>query len=275
MIQRKRVTPAGAPEWMVTYGDMMGLLLTFFIMLVAMSEVKDNDKFRKVMEAVKEAFGYEGGMGTVVSKDAPENSLITRLDEISLENFKFKAGNAQDQGVEGRENTVRRIREGIEFTIGGRIGFDFGSAELREEAKAALQEVATLIRGENNKIEIRGHSTRAETGPDKKYKDGHELSFARATAVADYLVQLHIRPDRLRRVTCGSSEPLVQRAYDEQSKAANRRVEIIVNQSLVQQFDGGEHETIPKAPSSALPDELGDPTQAVTQVQIDNAEEEP
>ena len=41
--------PTGAPAWMVTYGDMMSLLLCFFIMLVAMSEIKE-DKFKKILE---------------------------------------------------------------------------------------------------------------------------------------------------------------------------------------------------------------------------------
>jgi chemotaxis protein MotB len=258
-LNKKPKGEEGAPLWMVTYGDMMSLLLTFFIMLVAMSEVKDDQKFRKVLAAVKQAFGYQGGVGAIISTDAPENSLISRLDEITLQNFKLKAGNALDEGVEGRENTVKRIREGIEFTIGGAIGFQFGSAELRPEARTALAEVTTYLRGENNKIEIRGHTTRAEVGPDKPFADEHELAFARATAVANYLAELGIRTDRLRRVTCGSSEPLIQRAYDEQSKAANRRVEIIVNQSLVQEFYGGEHESTPPAPVQP-PGEPAEPT---------------
>ncbi|MFN0196532.1 MAG: flagellar motor protein MotB, partial [Planctomycetaceae bacterium] len=46
--------PAGAPEWVVTYGDMMSLLLTFYIMLVSMSEMKDNSngKLRAMMDSM-------------------------------------------------------------------------------------------------------------------------------------------------------------------------------------------------------------------------------
>ena len=52
---------AGAPLWMVTYGDMVTLLLTFFVMLLAMSEVKKDDRFIDFMQAIREAFGYVGG----------------------------------------------------------------------------------------------------------------------------------------------------------------------------------------------------------------------
>src|SRR5690606_21337153 len=50
--------PPGVAEWVVTYGDMMSLLLTFFIMLVSMSEVKEDEKYRAVMEALQHYLGY-------------------------------------------------------------------------------------------------------------------------------------------------------------------------------------------------------------------------
>ncbi len=243
--KKKQPAPQGAPEWMVTFGDMMALLLTFFVMLVSMSEIREDEKFQKVMQSLSQAFGYNNSMGTAPTDEPPENSLIARLDEITLQNFKMKTGNATDEGVEGRENTVKRIREGIEFTIGGGIGFETGSAELKPAAKEALVEVSQYIRGENNKIEVRGHTTKAEVGPDRSFESEHDLAYARASAVARFLTAQKVRADRLRRVSCGSSEPLILRAYDERTKAANRRVEIIVNQSLVQQFEGGEGEAPP------------------------------
>lgn len=236
---------------MVTFGDMMALLLTFFVLLVSMSEIRDEEKFRKVLQSLQQAFGYQNGVGSMPTEQPPENSLMTRLEQITLQNFKMKSGNATDEGVEGRENTVKRIREGIEFTIGGGIGFDFGSAELKPAAMEALVEISEYVRGENNKIEIRGHTTKAEVGKDKSFQSEHDLAYARAGAVAKYLEGLNVRADRLRWVSCGSSEPLILRAYDERTKAANRRVEIIVNQSLVQEFEGGEGEA--PAPDPAAP----------------------
>ncbi|HOA53996.1 MAG TPA: flagellar motor protein MotB, partial [Thermogutta sp.] len=47
----------GAPEWVLTYGDMMSLLLTFFIMLAALSEVKKKDEFEMLAEALRRRFG--------------------------------------------------------------------------------------------------------------------------------------------------------------------------------------------------------------------------
>ena len=60
--KKAKSQPEGAPLWMVTYGDMVTLLLTFFVMLLAMSEVKKDDRFVDFMQAIREAFGYVGGM---------------------------------------------------------------------------------------------------------------------------------------------------------------------------------------------------------------------
>src|SRR5262245_53204343 len=66
--------PPGAPEWAVTYGDMMSLILTFFIMLVAMSELKKNDKFQGVADALEQQFGP--GKSADASGDQPRRAVV-------------------------------------------------------------------------------------------------------------------------------------------------------------------------------------------------------
>ncbi|MHC4990575.1 MAG: flagellar motor protein MotB, partial [Planctomycetota bacterium] len=59
----------GAPEWIVTFGDMMSLLLTFFILLQMFSEMKRDHEYQRVVTAIKEAFGYSGGVGVLPTDD--------------------------------------------------------------------------------------------------------------------------------------------------------------------------------------------------------------
>ena len=54
---KKPEAPAGAPAWIVTYGDAMTLLLCFFVIIVSMSEIKENQKFHQVVESLKMTFG--------------------------------------------------------------------------------------------------------------------------------------------------------------------------------------------------------------------------
>ena len=65
--------PAGVPEWVVTYGDMMSLLLTFFIMLVSLSEIEANEKYRAVMDALQKYVGYRATPKSPPGKNFPLN----------------------------------------------------------------------------------------------------------------------------------------------------------------------------------------------------------
>jgi chemotaxis protein MotB len=94
MAKKKEKSEAGAPAWMITYGDMMSLLLCFFIMLVAMSEIKAEEKFEQVMQSLREAFGYQGGMGAVPTLEPPKISMLQRLESIVIPRKIKKIGKA-------------------------------------------------------------------------------------------------------------------------------------------------------------------------------------
>ncbi|MDH3584885.1 MAG: flagellar motor protein MotB [Phycisphaerae bacterium] len=242
-MKKKCKCPVGVPEWVVTYGDMMTLLLCFFILLAAFSELKKDQEFQDVVKAIQEAFGYTGGAGVSPTQDAPAKSIINRIEAIALHKSKFrKPSRADDPGVTGKQTTVKRIREGLLFSVGGLVSFEPGSAELLDHARGELAKIARLVRGQNNKIEVRGHATALDlealgaeaTGAARSQL--WELSHRRALAAMEALTSTDngIRPQRIRVVACASHEPLLARAYDQDRAAANRRVEIIVNESLVQ-----------------------------------------
>ena len=134
---------------------MMSLLLCFFIILVALSEIKKEDKYRVVVEEVKKAFGVLGGGGRVTTPNDPKLSLIERLENLRLlKPMNKNRSNTDDPGVDGRDPQVTRVREGMLFTQGGRITFEPGSAQLSDLAMQQLMTIAGLTRGYNNKIEL-------------------------------------------------------------------------------------------------------------------------
>ncbi len=240
MARKKKKQPAGAPEWMVTYGDMMTLLLCFFVMLVSFMKMKEEEKLRPVIEAIKEAFGYTGGSGSVPTNELPVNSVHELLQETALyREQERRLSQADDPGMFGKQTTVKRVREGLQYTVGGSITFEPGSAELKPAALDQLKRIADVIRGKNNKLEVRGHASAADLRLDGGATGNWNLSYERARAVMTFLTRpaQGIRPERIRVVACGDQEPLVRRAYDQKQQAVNRRVEIIVVESLVQDFE--------------------------------------
>ena len=65
MLKEETTTTERRADWVVTYGDMMTLLFCFFLILISMSEIKQDQKFQDVRESIKRAFGYQGGVGFV------------------------------------------------------------------------------------------------------------------------------------------------------------------------------------------------------------------
>ncbi|QNN23887.1 flagellar motor protein MotB [Planctomycetales bacterium ZRK34] len=242
-MKNKCKCPEGVPDWVVTYGDMMSLLLCFFILLAAFSELKKEEEFQDVVRAVQEAFGYTGGAGFVPSQESPTTSIIKRIDAINLHREKNRRiSRADDPGVTGKDTVVKKVREGLQFTIGGRVTFEPGSARLMDSVKDQLNAVAEAIRGQNNKVEIRGHCSNDDLPAGASPQDFWQLSYQRALAVEQYLTAppCNIDARRLRVVACSNYEPLAQRVYDPSQVAVNRRVEVIATEALVADFEDNE-----------------------------------
>jgi len=223
---------------MVTFGDMMSLLLCFFVILVSMSELKQDQKFQKVKESIKRAFGYQGGVGFVPGHVAPSNTMNKKMIELIMRKYQLQIGKSSDEGIEGENPSVKNIREGLEYSIGGRVHFEPGKAKLLEHARNQLDIFADVIRGMNNKIRIRGHAARLPSRLHQPFTTLDDLSYARGLAVKKYLISRKIRPQRLTIEACGDNEPVRSQAYDNQSRAINDRVSIIITESLMDDYRG-------------------------------------
>jgi len=239
MARAKPAQPKGAPDWLVTYGDAMTLLLCFFVILVSMSEFKNDQRFQNVMESLRRAFGgYVGSVGSLPIKDTPTNTLIQQLLELEVPIHKKNQGDSDEEGIHGKKFRVTNVRDGLEVVVGGRITFDRFSATLQPEARDLLAKTAERIRGYNTKILVRGHATREPLPADSLYEDARDLSYARARAAAQLLIENGVRPIRLALVAVGDAEPLVRQAYTEERRSLNRRVEVLVTEDLIDDFAG-------------------------------------
>lgn len=231
--------PKGAPEWMVTYGDAMTLLLCFFVIIVSMSEIKQDQKFQKVMESLRITFGgYDGAMESVPTNMQASNTLIKMLIELVPKVHTEKTGDTDEEGIEGRKFRVTNVRDGIEIVIGGMITFERFSSTLMPEARALVSKTAQRMRNYNTKILVRGHATREPLPEDSIYPDKRALSYARAVSVAEELERNGVRFERIVVEALADTEPLVNQAYREERRALNRRVEILVTEDLVADYAG-------------------------------------
>ena len=235
--------PEGAPAWVLTFGDMMSLLLTFFIMLVAMSEIKKEDEWRAITEAVKKSFGMKIGGGSMPTEEDPALQAVKILEEIESRNHQHEERSRDtEEGPDGTDNKVTKPRESMEFVIGGVVTFEPGSSELTITGQRVIDDLATVIKGHKNKIEVHGHTSSMEPLEKEGYSDLWELSMARARVVERYITSEKIGIDkaRIRLVANADNEKKAHRLYDPTSQRTNQRVEIIVTDAIVDDFNAPE-----------------------------------
>jgi len=233
---------AGAeiPEWVVTFGDMMSLLLTFFIMLVSMSEIKDS-KFQALEEALKQQFGpdtvsFSRSPGLVLK---PRKSALAKLATNGMsQRHGTMRGGAEVKSPQGDFAEVRIIRAGSEIVTGTVVSFEHGKTELTDQTRRQLEFQSRLFRKSGQKIEIRGHTTRRPLSVKSPFEDHWELAHARSQAVKRLLIAQGINSVRLNVTSAGAEDPL----YTSIEKfRANDRVEVFLTPEEAQ-FGANEAE---------------------------------
>ncbi|HUT10835.1 MAG TPA: flagellar motor protein MotB [Thermoguttaceae bacterium] len=225
---------AEIPEWVVTFGDMMSLLLTFFIMLFSMSEIKEDQRYQAIMDALRKRFGFESTIVSPMPGEAdPKNSMIAKLATLGrAQRADTMRGGDKVKAPVGEHPRVMAMHVSRHSTRGGLVTFEIGSAELTDEHKRILQAAAQQIGGKPQKIEIRGHTSTHPLPPGSPYKDHWDLAHARCKAVMEYLVKLGIERRRIRLTSAAENEPKHTQP-DPMLLKSNPRVEIFVLPELV------------------------------------------
>jgi len=229
----------GIPEWVVTFGDMMSLLLTFFIMLVSMSEMKEDEKYQAMVESFREQFGHDMSMESMVpgnsrARGAPLPHPIYAMGRAKKKDL--KRGGQEVKSVTGDNERVQIIRPGDDSSIGGVIYFEEGAAQLSEKNKRNLQRIIHQIAGKPQKIEIRGHTSRKPVDRNSGLRDIWDLAYERCRNTMKFLVEQGIDPARIRLGSAGAGEPIYSGVDPDQLKR-NSRVQILMWDERVRDLD--------------------------------------
>jgi outer membrane protein OmpA-like peptidoglycan-associated protein len=180
----------------------------------------------------------KGQVGKKVDLAIDFHSLLERLESMVKPDMPKSLGDSEQEGIHGKNFRLRKIRDGMEITIGGPVLFDPFSAELTEQGKKAIQEIGNTLRGHRNKVEIRGHAAEYPQPEDWTFEDAMELSWMRTKAVANELILRGVDPRTLLYSAAGPNEPLNRRDYDAHKRGEGRRVVVLVRQSLIDDYMG-------------------------------------
>ncbi len=235
----------GAPLWMVTYGDMMTLLLCFFVLLLSFSSVQQSD-FNKAMGSLK---GYLGvlvsrNMGILspnynfteavmrlhpsnLKEDAEQKEQINESYLITLAEEMKK--DAEKKGI-GGDIEIINIYNTLRIRMPVAVIFSQGELKFNKSARGFLNKIVSLLKDIPYDIEVEGHTDNVPIFSEK-YESNWELSSQRAIMVLRYLIDKGIDQKRLSAIACGEFHPIADNNTEE-GRRKNRRVEIVIGTKL-------------------------------------------
>ena len=273
----------GAPEWMVSYADMITIVMAFFVVLYATAsgagkhdkghsasdsktEAKvdnptggkgnngnqdlENEKLREVFRSMCDRFGPNWTMANcwLGGPTAIRGRVPAELKALPGDKRAKSLGAGQPNGESSVTLVLNRPSES---TIpGGRVYFDEFSANLDDSQKADLLFVAKQLAGKLQKTEIRGHTSRQSLPRDSAFPDHLDLAYARCRAVRNFLESHGVDPRRMRLGVAAEHEPsdtISSPTYGER----NSRVEIRLLNEWLKNPEQEQAETSPRSPAVA------------------------
>ena len=235
MLQRKKkCPPEGAPDWLLTYGDMTTLLLTFFILMFTTAEVDGYD-LRMILAAFRGLGTFQGGntiqAGRLAELGNNIMSLPSQESGKALDKARKTAISLFQPELKTKMVRIKEDERGLVITLTGDTFFNPASAEVDlEESRSLLQKVSGLLMSPelaDKTFRIEGHTDSVPTDPNSDFPTNWELSTARSTNILKFLVEFGVEESMFQVAGFADTVPLASNDTSE-GRAYNRRVEIVV-----------------------------------------------
>lgn len=221
--------------WLMTFSDLVFLLLCFFVMLFSFSSL-DVQKFQTLITSFQGAIGVLDG-GRSLTPDESAFSSMGAMDSPAWLNVGALRQNQaamlydelariiESEGLEGM--VVLDVEErGIIVRFADQVLFDLGEAELKPEFRTVLERFAQALLPWDHPIRVEGHTDNLPIATTK-FPSNWELSVVRATTVVRFLIEQGVKPDLLSAVGYGEYQPIANNNTPE-GRAQNRRVDVVL-----------------------------------------------
>ncbi|MDR2587973.1 MAG: flagellar motor protein MotB [Spirochaetales bacterium] len=226
--------PEGAPDWQVTYGDMVTLLLTFFILLYTTAEF-DEAQILGISTAFAGMGNLAGGNTLQVGRMAELGHTVMALPAQNrgkaLDRARKRAVSEFQPEISTQKVRIQEDERGLVISLAADAYFRPASAQINmEQARSVLIRVADLLTSPElagRKFRIEGHTDSSPTDSEGPWQSNWELSTARSVNVLHRLVEYGVDENQFQVAGFASTVPLVSEATPE-GRAYNRRVDIII-----------------------------------------------
>ncbi|MDD2484855.1 MAG: OmpA family protein, partial [Eubacteriales bacterium] len=246
--------------WLLTYSDLITLLMVFFVIMYAMSNV-DAEKYQRLSTSLSSAFLSEEQLAEVLS-EADADSETQTESEIPAEKADDEQGNTDAQDLEAVAAEVKKMlkeksleadvsvsiaERGVVISLTNTVVFESGKADIKPNFRSLLAQLGATVKDVDNYIRIEGNTDNVPMN-SAQFASNWELSVARATQVVRLLINdSGVNPQKISAIGYGEYRPKVPNDTPEH-RAQNRRVDIVL---LRDTYDIGESEMLEQASGSA------------------------
>jgi chemotaxis protein MotB len=255
---KKRAAPENHERWLITYADLITLLLIFFVIMYAMSKV-DMQKYEILAQSLHLQFakgdsvlerndGIMGNLKPGEGEDGDTKDLqsSTPTPAATPQQTPSAAEREKQQREQDLQDLLTKVNQyiaennlqaqvsannaqrGVVIKLNDLILFDLGKADLKPEALPILDKLASLFHSLNTKVSIEGHTDNLPLQTGSFYKDNWGLSQARSVSVVrHFLNSENMRDDMFVSAAYADTMPVAVNDSEE-NRSKNRRVEIVV-----------------------------------------------
>lgn len=257
MKRRKKRVDKGSPKWMVTYADLVTLILVFFILLFSMSQI-DLVKFEAVAESFRNRMIFDTFPSTL-EMDNPTENAEPRTEDEGAEDTNNNMSESETEVIDTNEQTnsevienqdtldellaevqaflnennlqnmitANRTDQGVVLILQERVLFDSAEAEIKSTGEPFLDKVGLLLENIPNNVRVEGHTDNRPIST-LQYPSNWELSGARASSVIrNIIASSNLDKNRFMAVGYGDTRPVVEN-NSEENWSRNRRVEMVI-----------------------------------------------
>jgi len=244
-MRKKRESHNNSERWLLTYSDLITLLMIFFVVMYALSNV-DVAKYKVISESLRIAMG---GGKTMVGADNTANvtaevkvidSSESSKEKAKMEELKKSVDKYLQQNGLSSAVTTKIEERGLVISMNDTLFFDTGKADIKSEYAKKLIEIGRILNQLDNYVRIEGHTDNIPI-KNSQFSSNWQLSSVRAANVTELLVeQAGISPKRLSAVGYGEFRP-VSNNSTEAGRMKNRRVDIIIINSKYNETENNQN----------------------------------
>ncbi|WP_027720612.1 OmpA/MotB family protein [Maridesulfovibrio zosterae] len=231
--QKKPEEPEGQPLWLITFSDLMTLMLTFFVLLVSMSVVDERRKL-VVLGSIIGTFGFGSRGYDVLSHGDSRRTVEVGPMEVQsdLEPIKPLLWEFAEEDLRFESNRFVQI-----LSIGADVLFTPDSTAVSVKGAKILDTILPILKRVKHPVLIAGHTSilRDELGEDYRVEDKNlipdiswKISLSRSLAVYNYLVRSGMNPEMLKLEAFGKFRPRYTN-NDAEGRKMNRRVDLVLD----------------------------------------------